>query len=71
MRVDPGAHRQIGLILELARTQLGMDLAFLGELDDEVETFRALDGDAASFGLAVGSKLQLEASYCHRMAEGR
>ena len=57
-------------ILALARQQLGMDLAFLGEFDGEDQVFRVVDGDAASFGLD-GGRLPLSETYCKRMVEGR
>lgn len=56
-------------LLGLARGHLGMDVAFLGEFTDGKEIFRAVEGDVP--GLTEGSERELEATYCHRMADGR
>jgi GAF domain-containing protein len=50
--------------LALARRQLGMELAFLGELRNGEEVLRWLSGDAASFGFREELALPLAESYC-------
>ena len=57
-------------ILAVAREQLDMDVAFIGELTPSQEIFRAVDGDAASFGLAVDKGVPLEQTFCRRMVAG-
>lgn len=63
----PGADR----VVELARQQLGMDVAFLSEWRDGQQIFRKLDGSADSFGLRPGGRTPLEESYCLRVVDGR
>jgi EAL domain-containing protein (putative c-di-GMP-specific phosphodiesterase class I) len=58
-------------VLELARAQLGMDVAFVAEFEGDKETFRAVAGDAESFGLARDASAPLETSYCTRVIDGR
>jgi len=69
--VPPRIRERIGRILDLAREQLGVDVAFLGELVGGREVFRAVAGDGAAFGLETGVELPVSATYCHRMIEGR
>jgi GAF domain-containing protein len=57
--------------LELARTETSMDVAVLGEIADGHEVVRVLAGEAESFGLAVGSSLPVEQTFCQRLLEGR
>ena len=57
--------------LELARTETSMDVAMLGEIADGHEVVRVLAGEAESFGLAVGSSLPVEQTFCQRLLEGR
>jgi PAS domain S-box-containing protein/putative nucleotidyltransferase with HDIG domain len=64
------ARERLDFILTLARTQLGMEVAYVGEFRDGRELFPAVSGDAASFGLADGAELPLSETYCHRMVEG-
>ena len=57
--------------LELARTETAMDVAVRGEIADGHEVVRVLAGEAESFGLAVGSSLPVEQTFCQRLLEGR
>jgi GAF domain-containing protein len=57
--------------LTLAREQLEMDVAFLGEVEDGREVVRTSSGDADSFGLAQGTSVDLSATYCQHVLEGR
>jgi EAL domain-containing protein (putative c-di-GMP-specific phosphodiesterase class I) len=58
-------------VLELARTQLGMDVAFVAEFNGSEETFRAVAGDSESFGFAPDESAPLAESYCARVVDGR
>ena len=57
--------------LEIARRELGMEAAFLGEFSGGREVFRAVDGDAARFDIAQGTSADLGGSFCTRMVGGR
>ncbi len=61
----------ISAILAAAREHLNVDVAFLSEFTDDHQVFRALDGDAQSFGLEQDASVPLEQTYCHRMVSGR
>lgn len=61
-----GIHR----ILELAREQLGMEVAYIAELTDTSQVFQAIAGDASSFGVAEGGTMPIEDTYCRRMVDG-
>lgn len=55
--------------LELARAEMSMDVAVLGEIYDGREVVRLVAGEAESFGLAVGASAPVEersASVCLR-----
>ena len=56
--------------LALARRRLGMDLAFLGELQDDAEVVRWVSGRAESFGLHDALVLPLADSYCSAVLGG-
>ena len=48
-----------------------MDVAFVSEFAGNELVFRALEGDAGSFGWREGQSFPLEESYCKRVLEGR
>jgi GAF domain-containing protein len=58
-------------ILRAVREHLGLEVAILGELTDEAQVYRALEGDSASFGLELDGSTPLELSYCHHIMNGR
>jgi HD-GYP domain-containing protein (c-di-GMP phosphodiesterase class II) len=58
-------------VLVAAREMLDMEVAFVAEFADEQMVFRALGGDAESFGWREGADLPLEGTYCRRLVEGR
>ena len=59
-------------VLDAARKQLGMEVAFVSEYSVEGHTvFRFLDGDADSFGFREGVGTPLESSFCRRVIERR
>ncbi len=55
--------------LAIVREHLEMDVAYVAEFTDGQEVYRALEGDAESFGLARGEGIPLEGTYCKRMVE--
>ena len=61
----------IDRVLELARTQLGMDVAFVAEFSGGEETFRAIAGDSESFGFVPDESAPLAESYSTRVVDGR
>lgn len=57
-------------IISLARAHLGMDVAYVTEIQDARQTFAALCGDPASFDIAEGDSLAWDETYCRLMLEG-
>ena len=57
--------------LALAREALGMDVAFVSRFAEERMEFRALQGDAGSFGWREGGGVPLEGTFCKRVVDGR
>ena len=57
-------------VLHLARRHLGMDLAFVAEFTDGKQVYRALDGDAATFGWEPDDGPPLDQTYCQLMTAG-
>jgi len=58
-------------LLAAAREALGMELAYLAELDDRALILRAIDGDRAAFGgVTPGFTLPRDQSWCHAMVAG-
>jgi GAF domain-containing protein len=58
-------------MLSDVRRALGMDVAFVSEFAAEELVFRALEGDAESFGWREGDSFPLDKSYCKRVLDGR
>lgn len=48
-----------------------MDIAFLGEVVGDREVVLAAAGDTDSFGLAKGTSVEMSATYCQHVLEGR
>lgn len=67
---DPLAGLSIWDILDLARTQLGMDLAFVGCIHGDQEIIRWVVGDAAAFGVQPGRSVPLRDTYCRYVLAG-
>ncbi len=61
---------QLSRIMELARHQLEMDVVAISEFAAERQVFRALLGDAESFGMRSGGGPLLGEAYCKRMSRG-
>jgi GAF domain-containing protein len=58
-------------LLSMVRENLQMDVAFVSEFAGDQLVFRALEGDAGSFGWREGEGFPLDESYCKRVLEGR
>ena len=56
--------------ISLAREALEMDVAFVSEFADDRMEFRALEGDAASFGWREGGGVPLDGTFCKRVVDG-
>src|ERR687896_2560954 len=58
-------------MLSAVREVLEMDVAFVSEFAGERMVFRALEGDAESFGWEEGNGFPIDESYCKRVLDGR
>lgn len=58
-------------MLSDVRRVLRMDVAFVSEFVGDRLVFRALEGDAGSFGWREGESFPLDKSYCKRVLDGR
>jgi GAF domain-containing protein len=57
-------------LLSAVREALEMEVAFVSEFAEDRLVFRALEGDAESFGWREGESFPLDASYCKRVLDG-
>ena len=57
-------------LLSTVREAMEMDVAFVSEFTEDRLVFRALEGDAESFGWRGGESFPLDASYCKRVLDG-
>jgi signal transduction histidine kinase len=57
-------------VLEAAREELGMEVAFLSEFVEQRMVFRKLVGEAESFGWKEGKSIALDDTYCRLLLEG-
>jgi len=62
---------KIESLLSMVRENLQMDVAFISEFSGNRLIFRALEGDAESFGWREGEGFPLDKSYCKRVLDGR
>ena len=62
---------RIRQVMELARRHLRMDVTLVSRIADGAQHFRAVDGHADSFDLAVGGSVPLEETYCDLMLRGQ
>jgi response regulator RpfG family c-di-GMP phosphodiesterase len=60
----------INRTMVLAREALGMDVAFVSRFAEDRMEFRALEGDAESFGWQEGGGVPLEGTFCKRVVDG-
>ena len=51
----------------LAHSHLGLDVAFVSEIARGKQIIRAVSGDAASFGIAIGQESDSSETYCERL----
>jgi len=58
-------------VLEAAREELGMDVAFVSEFACRRMVFRKLGGEAESFGWKEGESVPLDDTFCQLLLEGR
>jgi GAF domain-containing protein len=58
-------------LLLTVREALEMEVAFVSEFAGDKLVFRALEGDAESFGWREGEGFPLDESYCKRVLDGR
>jgi GAF domain-containing protein len=65
---SPGA---IEDMLRDVREALNMDVAFVSQFSEDRLVFRALEGDARSFGWGEGESFPIDESYCKRVLDGR
>lgn len=75
-RTPPGEGRgakpeAIEHLLRDVREALQMDVAFVSKFDGDRLVFRAMEGDADSFGWREGGSFPLDESYCKRVLDGR
>jgi hypothetical protein len=64
-------HPTVARAVEAVREFLDMDVAFASEIVGPLQELREVSGDAPSFGLVAGGSLPVEATYCHRILNGR
>ena len=65
------APEDIERMLREVREALRMDVAFVSEFAGDELVFRAIEGEAASFGWQEGQSFPLDESYCKRVLDGR
>jgi GAF domain-containing protein len=58
-------------MLRDVREALQMDVAFVSEFSEDQLVFRAVEGDAESFGWQEGESFPIDESYCKRVLDGR
>lgn len=57
-------------VLKLARTHLGMEIAWISEFQGDEYVIRSLSGDAAALNLALEQTMPLAGSFCVRVLAG-
>jgi PAS domain S-box-containing protein len=71
--ISPPATSPAGMsrLLDLARRQLGMPIAFLARLDGDDWVVASLAGEHERFGIAEGDTMRLADAHCQGMLDGR
>jgi diguanylate cyclase (GGDEF)-like protein/PAS domain S-box-containing protein len=64
------ADESVRRILDTAREQLGMDVAFVSEFVGEEQVVRSVQGSAGPAALRAGARLRLDQTYCQRVVTG-
>lgn len=59
----------ISLVLEAARSELGLELAFVAQVGENEERLHTVSGDPAAFGATEADGLRLLESYCRQVLE--
>ena len=67
---DDDEWSEIDRLLSLARTHLGMDIAWMSQFSDGQQMIRAASGDTAAMNVTVGEGTPLEGSFCTRVLAG-
>jgi HD-GYP domain-containing protein (c-di-GMP phosphodiesterase class II) len=65
--LDPSVESAV----EAVREFLDMDVAYTTTMSPSLQTFETLRGDGESFGVAEGMTIDVEATYCQRVLDGR
>jgi hypothetical protein len=65
------ASKNIERLLGDVREALQMDVAFISKFSEDQLVFRALEGDAESFGWQEGESFPVDESYCKRVLDGQ
>lgn len=68
---DSSSGEAVERMLDVARQQLGMDIAFISEFVENRMAFRFVEGDATSFRFDRGHSIPLEETYCQRVVDER
>lgn len=71
--VDVVAHparTDIDTLLDAARDELGLDLAYLSEFTGELDVIRAVEGEPGSLPISEGTAVPHAETYCARMIAG-
>lgn len=58
-------------VLRVIREHMGMDVAFLAEIDDSRRLFRMVDAAGRDSPIQVGGSNPIEETYCRRIVDGR
>ena len=61
----------IEYMLRDLREALQMDVAFVSQFSEDQLVFRAIEGDAESFGWQEGESFPIDQFYCKRVLDGR
>jgi PAS domain S-box-containing protein len=69
--VDLAGKPTLQVALRAVRETLGMDVAYVSEIVGDNMVLRELEGEGASFRLAMEGSLPREQTYCQRMLDGR
>lgn len=73
LRRGPGGGEggvEIDRLLLLARSHLGMDIAWMSQFTDGQQVIRAASGDTAAMNVRVGEGTPLKGSFCVRVLAG-
>ena len=68
---EASTERSLLEALHAIRAHLGMEVAFISELEDDRRVFRFVDADDGAPRLEVGASDPREESYCQRVVDGR